>query len=74
MLAAVPGTGMRRTMPEFFEKKFGVKLQVVVTPSRQTAQRAIREAAAGAEAGDRVPAARRASARSASAPWIWIQT
>ncbi len=52
VLAAVPGTGMRRTMPEFFEKKFGVKLQVVVTPSRQTAQRAIREAAAGAQTID----------------------
>ncbi len=52
VLAAVPGTGMRKTMPEVFEKKFGVKLEVVVTPSRQTAQRAIREAKAGAQTID----------------------
>jgi iron(III) transport system substrate-binding protein len=52
VLAAVPGTGMRRKMPEIFENKFGVKLEVVVTPSRQTAQRAIREAKAGAQTID----------------------
>ena len=46
VLSAVPGTGMRRKMPEIFEKKFGVKLEVIVTPSRQSAQRAIRESAA----------------------------
>ena len=46
VIAAVPGTGMRKRLPEIFEKKFGVKVEVMVTPSRQTAQRAIREASA----------------------------
>ena len=47
VITAVPGTGMRKKMPELFKKKFGVDLEVIITPSRQTAQRAIREAAAG---------------------------
>lgn len=56
VLAAVPGTGMRKIMPGIFEKKFGVKLEIVVTPSRQTAQRAIREAKAGAQTIDVISA------------------
>ena len=48
VITAVPGTGMRKKLPEVFEKKFGVKVEVIVTPSRQTAQRAIRESKAGA--------------------------
>ena len=48
VVSAVPGTGMRKKMPEFFKKKFGVEVEVIVTPSRQSAQRAVREAKAGA--------------------------
>ena len=48
VIAAVPGTGMRKRLPGIFKKKFGVDVEIIVTPSRQTAQRAIREAAAGA--------------------------
>jgi iron(III) transport system substrate-binding protein len=39
---------MRKRLPGIFKKKFGVDVEIIVTPSRQTAQRAIREAAAGA--------------------------
>jgi iron(III) transport system substrate-binding protein len=52
VIAAVPGTGLRKRLPEIFERKFGVKVEVVVTPSRQTAQRAIREASADAASMD----------------------
>ncbi len=52
VIAAVPGSGMRKGMPAIFKKKFGVDLQVIVTPSRQTVQRAIREASAGAPTMD----------------------
>ena len=48
VIAAVPGTGLRKRLPGIFKKKFGVDVEIIVTPSRQTAQRAIREAAAGA--------------------------
>ncbi len=48
VIAAVPGTGMRKKLPAIFKKKFGVDVEIIVTPSRQTAQRAIREAKAGA--------------------------
>jgi iron(III) transport system substrate-binding protein len=39
---------MRKKLPEIFKKKFGVEVEIIVTPSRQTAQRAIRESKAGA--------------------------
>lgn len=48
VISAVPGTGMRKKLPEMFKEKFGVEVEVIVTPSRQSAQRAIREAQAGA--------------------------
>lgn len=47
VISAVPGTGMRKKLPEIFKQKFGVDVEVIVTPSRQTAQRAIRESKAG---------------------------
>lgn len=52
VLSTVPGTGMRKRLPEIFKKKFGVDVEIIVTPSRQAAQRAIREAKAGANTVD----------------------
>ena len=52
VLSTVPGTGMRKKLPEIFKKKFGVEVDVIVAPSRQAAQRAIRESKAGANTVD----------------------
>jgi ABC-type Fe3+ transport system substrate-binding protein len=47
VLNSVPGAEMRQKLPSVFKDKFGVELEFVSVDTREAAQRAIREAAAG---------------------------
>lgn len=47
VLNSVPGAEMRQKLPAAFKEKFGVELEFVSLDTREAAQRAIRETAAG---------------------------
>ncbi len=47
VLNSVPGAEMRQKLPSVIKNKFGVELEFVSVDTREAAQRAIREAAAG---------------------------